>query len=619
MIQLITNKFHKIIIFLFLALLLGCSSEFSNPPPRAGGLAGGGISYTPTQEFGTLPSALYPWERWEPGFDLSGATLIDPFIVKGDEAVRKGERLEALGLYRRAWGPTQPFIVKEALALRISGTQLALDQARDSLITLSQFFRENGVDINSVKAPIALVFAYAYGRTGDMDQSLAWFSRLNSMVDGRGGMSNEAKTGASLLLRTKGDEELVSLSGTWAADSFVASVIGQERARRARLGGSAEIAPKDKPFWLAVGPRDSSPAMIGMERPGVLPADPLREVVVGTLLPTSGRFSKLGESAQRGIEMAFTDTPFPVKVLAQDTAGDPTTAITASDNLLATVRPAVVLGPLLSDPAAAVVPILRERGIPEITFSRKDSPGYGQTAFRLGATSESQVRSLFSVAESQLGVGSIAIIYPQDSNGYEFIRDSRSIAAELGMSIVYETAYGEEFRESFVNIAKEIESANPSAIFFPDEIDKANVLVSNLSPFFKKKVKILGSAAWDNLGKLGSARTLLEGCVFVSPFFAKSDRELVRRFVSIFKTTYGTDPDFLAAQGFDAATMALAALSREVNEGIPFADAFRAIENYEGLTGKMRVRSDGAIERQYAIVQLTDTGLVELNTGASTR
>jgi ABC-type branched-subunit amino acid transport system substrate-binding protein len=184
------------------------------------------------------------------------------------------------------------------------------------------------------------------------------------------------------------------------------------------------------------------------------------------------------------------------------------------------------------------------------------------------------------------------------------------------MEIVYETPYGSEYGESFVTIAQELEKANPSGVFFPDEISKATVLVSNFTPAFRKKVKILGSAAWDNVAKLNSARTLLEGCVYVSPYFTRSQREIIKRFNTIYKNSYGVEPDFLAAQGFDAATMALAAISRNQSEGISFEDAFRAIDNYDGLTGKMKVRSDGVVERQYSVIQLGEKGLIELNLGS---
>lgn len=603
----------RFLVLATIVALIGCSSEFSDRPASRR-LVNNTVSYPATHELGAFPSTLNPWEKFRVGRDLSGAPITDPLVLKGDEYFARGDRSNALEFYGRAWAQTQPFAVKESLALRVSGAQLGLDNAKDSLVTLSQFFRENNINTEGVRPEFATVFAYAYGRTGDIDQSLAWFSRLEALSDVTPNSRIEAQIGAAMLLRSRGDADLRSLVKPWSTDTFISRMISDEESRRSRSGGVVASAPSDKPFWSSsVNSSSSSLATASQIDPVVTPPSSLvgPEVVVGTLVPKSGRFSNLGESLSRGIELAFTDTPFPVKLVAEDTLEDPMAAVSAADRLIG-VKPAVVLGPLLSEPAAAVAPLMKERGVPQISFSRRQNPGSSPTSFLFGATSESQVYSLFKVAHSALMIDRIAVIYSQDSNGFEYLREARRIAAELGMQIVYETPYGAEYGESFVSIAKEIESANPSAVFFPDDISKATVLVGNFSPLFRKKVKILGSAAWDNIAKLNSARTLLEGCVFVSPYFVRSQREMIKRFNSLFKNSYGVDPDFLAAQGFDAATMALAAIARNQSEGISFEDAFRAIDNYDGLTGKMKVRPDGVVERLYSVVQLNESGLKEL-------
>jgi branched-chain amino acid transport system substrate-binding protein len=603
----------RFLVLATIVALIGCSSEFSEPSrPRR--IINNGVSYPATQQFGVLPSTLNPWEKFQFGKDISGSIISDPYLVKGDEAFARGDRKEALEYYRKAWVQNQPFVVKEALALRVSAAQLGLDQGKESLVTLSQFFRENNIGIDGVKGPFALVFAYGYGRTGDIEQSLAWFSRLEGLAQVENVSTVEAQIGSTLLLRSRGDSEIGTLARSWSTDPFISTMIKNEQSRRSRDGGIIASAPNDKPFWLTDSGESSavpssemvSNALNQLSGPGV---------VVGTLIPKSGKYSNLGESLTSGIELALTDTPFPVRIVSEDTIEDSVAAVSAADKLIAT-NPAVVLGPLLSEPAAAVLPIMRERGVPQISFSRRQTPGFGNTSFLLGATSESQVSSLFTVAQHNLKIDRIAVVYSQDSNGFEFLREARRIAAELGMEIVYETPYGSEYGESFVTIAQELEKANPSGVFFPDEISKATVLVSNFTPAFRKKVKILGSAAWDNVAKLNSARTLLEGCVYVSPYFTRSQREIIKRFNTIYKNSYGVEPDFLAAQGFDAATMALAAISRNQSEGISFEDAFRAIDNYDGLTGKMKVRSDGVVERQYSVIQLGEKGLIELNLGS---
>ena len=154
----------RFLVLATIVALIGCSSEFSEPSrPRR--IINNGVSYPATQQFGVLPSTLNPWEKFQFGKDISGSIISDPYLVKGDEAFARGDRKEALEYYRKAWVQNQPFVVKEALALRVSAAQLGLDQGKESLVTLSQFFRENNIGIDGVKGPLALVFAYGYGRT----------------------------------------------------------------------------------------------------------------------------------------------------------------------------------------------------------------------------------------------------------------------------------------------------------------------------------------------------------------------------------------------------------------------------------------------------------------------
>jgi len=601
-------------LFVSCLLLTSCSSEFSDfgHSLRGGGLGSGLGTLPPTDvgahESGAMRTGLFPWENWPLGSDLKGGSLNEPLIVEGDEFVKRGERQNALPYYLKARSSQLSFPVKEALALRIASTQLTLDQAKEALVTLSQFSRENALDVSVVEENFSMVFAYAYGRVGDIDQSLAWFSRLNRMGKGRSAVSQDAAQGVSLLIRTIDDDNLINLGSIWSSDQFVASMIGQERSRRNRLGETYAKSNHTQPFWTPLIPQTTLSA---------LATDPLHPqgkadaAIVGSLLPLSGRYSNLGQSTLRGMELAFLESG--VRLLAKDDLGEPQAAASVLDSLLMEGTPTVVIGPLLSDSADVTAPMLRDRGIPQLSLSRKELPSFGGNVFQLGASTSSQVESLLNVTSKAAGIQRYAIVYPQDTSGFDFVREFRRHIAEMGLGLSFEASYGEDYRQSFVTVAENLEKTDVQGIFFPDDIDKATVLLSNFSPAFRKKVKILGSAAWDNPQKISSSRTILEGAIFVSPFFNKSSRELVVRFNDVYKKRHGIDADFLAAQGFDAATLALAAITRQEKEGTPFLAGFRAIENYEGLTGQISVLPSGQFRRIFSVVELTDKGFREFD------
>ena len=89
-------------------------------------------------------------------------------------------------------------------------------------------------------------------------------------------------------------------------------------------------------------------------------------------------------------------------------------------------------------------------------------------------------------------------------------------------------------------------------------------------------------------------------------------RSIVRKFVEVYRAKYGKQPDFLAAQGFDAATMVLAAAKREKQEQLSFVQAFRRIDVYDGLTGAISVTSSGEVQRSYSVVKFERGRLIDL-------
>ncbi|MCB0321501.1 MAG: ABC transporter substrate-binding protein, partial [Bdellovibrionales bacterium] len=96
------------------------------------------------------------------------------------------------------------------------------------------------------------------------------------------------------------------------------------------------------------------------------------------------------------------------------------------------------------------------------------------------------------------------------------------------------------------------------------------------------------------------------------PFFAKSDREVVKKFNEAYRHRYGMNPDFLAAQGFDVGTLVVAALRRSRQSGESFSKALTSIEAYDGLTGKIWVGPDGEMNRIFQVVEIQGGRLVSV-------
>ncbi|MDC0358329.1 hypothetical protein OAO01_05885, partial [Oligoflexia bacterium] len=174
-----------------------------------------------------------PWEMWPLSRSLHGFPLRNLKMLQGDEFLKDGSPRKALNEYLAAREETLSVSETESLVIRISSTELALDLPERALGTLSRYFDHIGKTVNEVDVRFSLIFAYAYGRKGSFDQSFAWFSRINGISGGQGGMADAAEQGTSLLLRSVAPKAFDAIAQTWDADAFVNALVSKERLRRA--------------------------------------------------------------------------------------------------------------------------------------------------------------------------------------------------------------------------------------------------------------------------------------------------------------------------------------------------------------------------------------------------
>ncbi len=153
---------------------------------------------------------------------------------------------------------------------------------------------------------------------------------------------------------------------------------------------------------------------------------------------------------------------------------------------------------------------------------------------------------------------------------------------------------------------------NVQAVFFPDNLQAASRFFASFSETARAQIYPLGSVNWDNSVELQQSHSVLDGAIFVSPFFSRSERPEIQQFMNSYQAKYQLRPDFLAAQGFDAATIALEALRRSVKQEINVSDALTGIDLYDGLTGRVLVQPSGELQRTFTVLQLRQGAAVEL-------
>jgi len=422
-----------------------------------------------------------------------------------------------------------------------------------------------------------------------------------------------------LLLQPLPDEALLAMSKVWATDSGIGPIIGQERRRRSQ-GGSVVAVTSKQPFWNPAG----SAAPVQAE---IQPLSTTVERRVGVLLPLSGQFSALGQAAKNGIELAFeaqreraqaagADNPFSLVI--KDYAGDALQAAAAAHELFSVEQADLVLGPLLTDSAIQVAEIARQSYKTILTFSKNDNFPLGNGVYRLGPTIQSQSESLLNACQQNYGFTRFALVFPDDLTGQDFAHYFREALRIRGLEPVLERSYPKDQFNYFIQIASELDALDVQAVFFPDSLRAASRFFSTLSPQVLQKVRPLGTASWDNSLELQQSRTALDRDVFVSPFFSSNPRPEVQRFVASYQNKYGRIPDFLAAQGFDAADLLFQALYAARHEALPVNEILDRSLPYDGLTGRLQVSASGEVFRQFTVVTMQQGQLLEVSVATAT-
>lgn len=580
----------KILLVVCLFVCLGCSDtpkRYSRPGLSFGSKAEGGISNLGTR---VIPK---PWESWREAEDLSGAELRNPQIVAGDRYFFAGQRKLAREAYQKASKEKLPVNIRESLALRLAAVSLSLDEPQGALRTMSDFFRDAKRDAQGASAEFAVVFGYAYGRSGDAEQGLAWFEKALE-VGATGQRNLAAEQGARALIRSVPEEAFEALADKFQTAPEMQRVFGEERSRRSKgileLGNKSEFSR----LWVsddATQPLETAKPLANGEKQAV-----------AALLPLTGKYGALGLSVKNGIELAFDGQAMQDRynlVVKDSSQGEGSIELKAKD-LLTNSAPQVIFGPLLSEDAPVVASVAQRSQVPILTFSKSNNLQTGNGVFRLAPTVDSQISSLLDECSDKLKLRRFAIVAPEEAAGQEFASSLQGMLKARGLELVHQSFYFKDDLDAFMRIAPEIEALDIDAVFFPDNPTVGSRFLGALTPAFREKVKILGSANWDNPVQLDNSRALFNGTIFVSPFVLNGSNPVATQFVDAYNAKYGKKPDFLAAQAFDGATMVFSAMKSQDSGSLE--DALRSLDAYDGLTGRISLGLGGEMNRRMSVV-----------------
>lgn len=329
----------------------------------------------------------------------------------------------------------------------------------------------------------------------------------------------------------------------------------------------------------------------------------------GMLGPQTGDYAVYGIAVRDGAQLAIDEinkaggvNGQQIELVAYDSEGDPTKALSLFNRLVDSDKIDALLGGTFSGESLTVGPVANEKQIPMLspTATNADVTLDKEYVFRACFIDPYQGKVAAKFATDNLGATK-AVIFRNVSNDYAMGLADNFAAAFTG-EIVADEGYTNEDND-FKAIITKIADLNPDVIFVPDYKNMVGLIASQLKDA-GVDAPLLGGDGWD--GVQVEYPDVMEGHYFTNHYATDDEAEVIQTFITKYKEAYGEVPNALAALAYDAAyIMAKAIEKAESTEGPAIKDALSTIK-YDGVTGHTEFDAQGdTYQKEAVIIKIT--------------
>ena len=373
---------------------------------------------------------------------------------------------------------------------------------------------------------------------------------------------------------------------------------------------------------------------------------------IAAIFPMSGKLAPFGTEVLNGIQLALerqkdgSETP-SIGLIVKDTEADRAAFLDELSDVLSDDRPLAVIGPLLSKNLPVMAEMAERTRIPLITPSATvpNLRRFGSYVFSTALTYGHQAKRVADYAVKDQHFKRFAILYPDTAYGRDlarlFAQEIRQQDGELILSEPYKegdtdfrAVIGKLKAEDLKKYGVEVQVDNDpaktgirrggkkgkrllyspgfDAVFIPGRSLDVGLLAAQLA-FYDIAVPLLGANGWNTQDFARVADRSVEGSVFVDGFFADSTSPVVQEFVERYRKRFQATPSLFAAQGYDAARLAVEAIRRGATSGEAVRDYLMMQHDLPTLSGPSGFNPDGTLNRHVFLIQVKQGKFVPLD------
>lgn len=366
-----------------------------------------------------------------------------------------------------------------------------------------------------------------------------------------------------------------------------------------------------------VPPQNPQPTQLTLEVPfknqGLISGTSGDKGSIGVVLPLTGKFSPYGRKALDAVLLAaksfFPQGDENIKIVVEDSRSNPLIAANAVEKLVKDDQVMAIVGPLSWKESIFAADKAQELGVLNISLSGKEGISErGAYIFQNALTPKTQLESIVSHCINNLKLSRFALLVPDNNFGREYSAIFWNSVIKFGGRIVAYDSYDPEEKDFQKNV-QELVGLNPKhrlfemsrilafkkeqkektgkepkvklkpiidfdAIFIPDSPKTVAQIAANLAYYDVKGVTLLGTTEWNSEQLYRRGGRYVEGALFPGALSLNSQSPNQSMFIKNYTSAYGSNPDLLASQAYEATALILAALknssSTDRNELVTF-------------------------------------------------
>lgn len=362
---------------------------------------------------------------------------------------------------------------------------------------------------------------------------------------------------------------------------------------------------------LAMGVAGLSGCEKGASSGGGSASGPIK---VGHYASMTGSEATFGQSTDNGIRLAVEERNAaggvkgrPIHLITYDNQGKQQETTTVVTRLVQQDRVVALLGEVASSRSMAGGPIAQKAGIPMITPSstNPDVTAIGDMISRVCFIDPFQGYVGAKFAKDNLGKTRAATLYNRaqaysDGLNKNFIESFR----QMGGTVVTQQAYGDGDNDFSAQLAA-IKEANVEFIYVPGYYTEL-VNIAKQARKIGLSVPLIGGDGWDS-EELKNAGSALDGCYFSNHYAKEDTRAEVQEFIAKYRAKFGSEPDGLAALGYDAARLLFDAMDRASSlDGKTLAAQIAQTKGFAGVTGRITIDADRNANKDAVVLEITN-------------